>query len=356
MPPQTPDLQGDSLLDYISKEPLPPRWCQGCEETDGNLQRCAGCKAALYCSKPCQKHHWPWHKNTCKLIKDRRKRYEDAEDSLRNAEPDDFTPPNVFDTSVGHFWDIGETRPYMRARYDLTQFLCRTDVRVALEEVLEHQFDMLRLCRGDNIGVRSEMPATMLRLGREQEAYDFIKWWVFHQNDQSYLKNMPDSPYLDIKDANALEPVELFTAQRYPDTFHLCSLTLLKIRLLLDLQKAQKVINAAENKSVEEKVALLQAEDLSRAITRHEEALSTLAGDPKAVVDELTKQARELVACTHKTNSHLWEMIINPGDDFGSPPEPYSRGTREEADVARGYTFRVWRGTPGAIELLASLR
>ncbi|KAM0276840.1 hypothetical protein ACHAQH_006316 [Verticillium albo-atrum] len=343
-------------LEYISKEPLPLQRCEFCETTRDNLQRCAGCKAVLYCTRQCQTSQWPSHKNTCKLIRARRKAYTDAEHDLRNAEPDPFIPPNVFETSIGHFYSIPETRPYMRARHELAQLLGRLDTRVSLEDMIDHGFDMLHLSRGDDLGVRHGLPAVMVRLGREQEAYDFLKWWVTHADDESYLEDMPDSPYLDLKNANALEPVDLFVGQRLPKTFDLHSLALIKIRLLLDLRKAEKVVDDAKDLPTEEKMSLLEAANLSGAITRQADSLPTLAEDPKPVVDEVTRQVREVVAALHKVNKHLLEMMIHPGPDFGSPNTSYTDGSREEAHAARSHSFRAWRGTPGAIEILAFMR
>lgn len=45
--------------------------CDQCGEKAYNknviLQRCSRCKEAMYCSKECQKAHWPTHKQVCKL-------------------------------------------------------------------------------------------------------------------------------------------------------------------------------------------------------------------------------------------------------------------------------------------------
>ncbi|KAH8094493.1 hypothetical protein BXZ70DRAFT_947711 [Cristinia sonorae] len=37
-----------------------------CSAIEKNLARCAGCGAAFYCSKECQKQDWPEHKSLCK--------------------------------------------------------------------------------------------------------------------------------------------------------------------------------------------------------------------------------------------------------------------------------------------------
>lgn len=40
--------------------------CANCNKYDGDLKKCTGCKAAAYCSKLCQRNHWPEHKTTCR--------------------------------------------------------------------------------------------------------------------------------------------------------------------------------------------------------------------------------------------------------------------------------------------------
>ncbi|KAE8976729.1 hypothetical protein PR002_g25230 [Phytophthora rubi] len=38
------------------------------------------------------------------------------EHNIRNAEEDDWTPENAFETDIGHSWLIHSTRPYMRTK------------------------------------------------------------------------------------------------------------------------------------------------------------------------------------------------------------------------------------------------
>ena len=74
----------------------------------------------------------------------------------------------------------------MRWRYALVEALLTEHTYAAVSAALDHLLDMLRLCRGDNMGVRDSVPALYLRLGREQECYDFIKWWATMGEQSNY--------------------------------------------------------------------------------------------------------------------------------------------------------------------------
>jgi len=73
--------------------------------------------------------------------------------------------PGPFQEDVGHFWDLFETRPYMRARAALADTLWALGRR---EEAVEHQRDLLRLNPNDNQGVRDRQAEYLLAL----ECYD----------------------------------------------------------------------------------------------------------------------------------------------------------------------------------------
>lgn len=69
--------------------------------------------------------------------------------------------PKMFQKGVGRFWDILETRPYMRARQDLATSLWEVG---RAEEAVEHLWDMLRLNPNDNQGVRYVLSVWLLTL------------------------------------------------------------------------------------------------------------------------------------------------------------------------------------------------
>ncbi|MDD4136308.1 MAG: hypothetical protein PHT99_00230 [Methanoregula sp.] len=68
----------------------------------------------------------------------------------------------IFAEDAGNFWGILETRPYMRARFDLAHLLYMTGKRAP---AIAHMQDLLRLNPGDNQGVRHELAACLLGEG-----------------------------------------------------------------------------------------------------------------------------------------------------------------------------------------------
>jgi tetratricopeptide (TPR) repeat protein len=69
--------------------------------------------------------------------------------------------PETFEDGVGHFWGILETRPYMRARHGLAMTLWQVGCRT---EAVDHFRDMLRLCPGDNMGLRYLLAGWLLEI------------------------------------------------------------------------------------------------------------------------------------------------------------------------------------------------
>ena len=75
----------------------------------------------------------------------------------------------------------------MRARSRVIRCLDEIGSKLSLAAAVDHDFDCLCRCRTDSMGVRDILSAMLLRLGRDQECYDFIKWLdndhVFYAHD-----------------------------------------------------------------------------------------------------------------------------------------------------------------------------
>lgn len=188
--------------------------CPVCHSKD-KLLRCQGCKAVPYCGRQHQESHRKEHKSVCNAVKKARTKLENEERKLR-AMPGDMvsecakferisdslqlTPPGatIFEDNAGHFWGIHETRHYMRSRYGLVEALLKIKGQWhPVEEAHDHIRDLLRLCRGDNMGVRSILPPLKLRLGKDQECYDVIKFYATTAQRGNYDWGDMSQPFLN---------------------------------------------------------------------------------------------------------------------------------------------------------------
>ncbi len=74
--------------------------------------------------------------------------------------------------SVGHYWGVLATRPYMRARHGLAQSLWILGRR---PEAVEHYQEMLRLNPNDNQGIRYNLAACLIELGRDDDLASLLE-------------------------------------------------------------------------------------------------------------------------------------------------------------------------------------
>jgi tetratricopeptide (TPR) repeat protein len=75
--------------------------------------------------------------------------------------------PEFFETEVGNFWGMLETRPYMRARMSLADALWGEGDVIEAEA---HYRELLRLNPGDNQGVRYQLLALLIEEGKDIDA------------------------------------------------------------------------------------------------------------------------------------------------------------------------------------------
>lgn len=119
----------------------------------------------------------------------------------------------------------------MRARFAFVEAMQKVKTRASVEAQRDKLIDMLRLCRGDNMGVRDLIPSLLLRLGQFQECYDFIRWYETEGQRGDYDWGNIDLPFLDVENADVLEPVD-YLCHRFP-SINVAAVALLKIKLLM---------------------------------------------------------------------------------------------------------------------------
>ncbi|KAK0719115.1 hypothetical protein B0H67DRAFT_642499 [Lasiosphaeris hirsuta] len=243
----------------------------------------------------------------------------DREETELRAKPaGSLLPADVFNTSVGQFWGILDTRNYMRARFAAADALLKVETRVAVKRALGHFMEMLRLCRADNLGVRDIVPTLLLRLGREQECYDFLKWWATADVDGKHRWGDTTLPYLDIYGADAFEPIEPFLPEHGLSLSQLAMLTLLKLRLYLDLEA-------------------------------HGSGSGSVVGRPVGwLVQAKVRYTHTRVV--NDANPYFWEALVD--GETPLPPASFSAGSKEEAGMAVRQCKSAWEESEDAMVMI----
>ncbi|KAK2590010.1 hypothetical protein QQS21_012308 [Conoideocrella luteorostrata] len=282
---------------------------------------------------------------------------------LRDIQGDLFVPDDIFNNGVGHFWRIIETRPYMLACYGVVDALLLNFGSVgapvdAIETALDHLTDMMRLCRSDNMGLRGVVPFLLVRLGRDQEACDFMKWYATTGNDAQYGWGNTELPYLDVKDADILEPLgNMWITTQWLDLTHSIAVLLSKIRVLLDLQAIHAVTITLGGKLPTEILLLILADFVGPVIESRPDLLRSSIEEVSHLMVTLKSQVATLFKSADRYNRHFFRsMLNNPASAIADRSEYCSPGSHEESNTVMGFSYYAWAETPGAIQLVKHLR
>jgi hypothetical protein len=216
-----------------------------------------------------------------------------------------------------------DTRDYMRARMRLSQsqeVLAKKAKTVeAWNLVSNHLLEMLRLCSGDNNGLRFILPFILLRVNRDDDAYCFCRYWILQgineeEVDYSETKEgdwiyprQENARFLDICKECGPEALG-----RYSALSTILSLAVIKMRLV---------------------------------------AAST---DPE-VQGEQRRQLDQLLENLQANNASILPALVNPSPLLSqASPQFYSPGSPEEAyfTLTQGDVVELWNDIPGAKEVL----
>ncbi|TVY36284.1 hypothetical protein LOCC1_G008609 [Lachnellula occidentalis] len=278
----------------------------------------------------------------------------EEEQKLRAFPGDFMTPADVFEHNVGQFWGIVGTRPYMSSRFALVRALLKVKTNAAVRSCFDHVMDLLRLCRSDNLGVRDFAPALFLRLGKDQECYDFVKWWTTTGRQGDYDWGDTDLPYLDVRNADAFEACDFYTGE-YLDLSHTVAVTLIKTRMLHDLKSLQdSTTSTALAESIprlpQEVLDNIRAQSVSTIIAGNAETMCSKDQGP--AIEGLKVQVEELYEAVKKENEHFWPALLRPGNNLTARPGGYVNGTKEHMQIVLQCSYDSWVETPGAIDLI----
>jgi hypothetical protein len=232
----------------------------------------------------------------------------------------------------------------MQARFDYISAILNVRSGEAAEVALNESLEMLRLCRGDNMGVRSQVPALYLRLGRDQDAYDFTKWYCV-KGGSSYDWRDMSLPYLDMKGEDVFEPV--LENPHYHDVGFTVALTLIKIRLMKDLESLQKFKRGKPNATGEEVYDYLQEEAMSDVLLNRGDIAAQ--DSYEGTIVDLRGQILKLYKMVKEKNPHFWPGVRTPSLFAYDVPTGYTMGSCEEAVLVFRNSWYSWAETEPAI-------
>lgn len=212
--------------------------------------------------------------------------------------------------------------------------------------------ELMKLCREDEFQVRQRAPPFMLRLGKDQECYDFIKWWDTIGIDPNHNFRDLRRPHLDIRNSNAFESVETFLGRHSSLTMLVC-LMLVKIKLLLDLKRL-KDTQILETKLPTELIDhIRQYIPMSQIISSRSNLINQ--GEWKKEIKSLNQQVSRLFDLVHSANPFYWNALLNPTSHLGHRPLMGRLRSPQQMQQALNYTYTAWIETDGAISLIKSI-
>lgn len=88
-------------------------------------------------------------------------------------------PEDYFETEVGSFWGLLETRPYMRARFSLAHHMHMSG---SPADAIPHYVELLHLNPNDNQGIRYPLVAALIEAGQDAEAR---RWLMRYRKESS---------------------------------------------------------------------------------------------------------------------------------------------------------------------------
>lgn len=324
------------------------------------LQVCSRCKAARYCSVACQREDFHKHLPDCREIKQLTSKMEQEAQNLRhNQEWGNGPPSNLFETEIGNFWGILETRDYCRTRFELasrhSNIAHSYEVRPLLEMVLGHQLELLRLCKYDNLGIRDLVPFTLLSLNRDDDCHAFIKHWVPVLRDGSaeyteLHKNSSPGDWIYPRDQNKLEDLwkpGLDSEDFYPLSF-LAALCIIKLRIIAAYEAKVEQIKTLSKTGL--------GKGLGDAMEHVQRLHTNRDGESLEVVQEQEKHVHNYFRILQKRNPTFLPSIVNPGPlKNQAPPDFIQHGKPSEAWGVLNSCNRHFVRIPGVQERIEKI-
>ena len=221
----------------------------------------------------------------------------------------------------------------------------------AVGAALNHLVDLLAAARADPFYLRNVIPALYATLGMDQHAYDFMKWWA-GKSAEELLEvdwNDPSVPYLDVRDADVLEPLPdawVKAPSRKLELSHPVIVMLLKMRVLLDLVDMQNARRFLRGRLPPEIVDMIQSELASGIVASRRELIRGSVEKTSEHIMALKGQIEQLWKDTNESSPILWKKMFmgfkDPAFAISKRPMGFTDEPHDEARYVVGNTLPAW--------------
>ena len=341
--------------------PLPKKSrCAYCDRAAPHL-RCSRCKILFYCSRAHQAAHRGAHKQACNFVGAMHEDLAMVEKDLR-SQPGHLPPDPqrcLWEAARGDFWRYDETHVYMGLRVDTINAISdmRPESRASLQTQLDFVMGSLHLAHADvnwsYPGIRIKFPQLTTRLGQDQECFDFIKWWMTTGRDPDYKWGQEPERYLDI------HGVDVFgrwpTCLREYPTYALF-VTLIKIRMLLDLYELQKVFYAVGGRLPPEILDQIRAcVPQTAVIAANHGCMFGSFRHLSERVRTLEQQISDLYDMVDHVDEYIWDALVTWTEGMLKSWENYGVGGPPVLIHVLTHAYKSWAETPAALEYIRKL-
>ena len=322
--------------------------CQVCG-TRNKLLLCEGCEVVSYC---CQNHRAADTKNhtsTCEAINKARALLRREQINVRDLSTKGLLPENILDATFSSCVLLPELEPCLSKRFDLVIELLKVKTHEAAESALNVTLENLRLF-SDGFRLSRHVPGLFLRLGKEQECYDFIKGWA-----ESYIPRFAAKTFQalsKVKKADPLEPLDSFTSE-FELLSHAPALTLLELRLLLDVEALQNSILIGD-KVPPEVLSNIRLHLVTTNIISNNTAMMH-SYDHGHLIHELKDQVRHLYTAVQRDNPLCWPALLRPEQHQAVDISARNWELGDEVAWLLPNFYDSWAETPGAIDFIRNM-
>ncbi|PYI07748.1 hypothetical protein BO78DRAFT_442659 [Aspergillus sclerotiicarbonarius CBS 121057] len=323
-----------------------PSGCGVCGKMK-NLKRCSECNVVPYCSTEHKALDHPNHKIPCELIQSYRDDLEPLEeDSDSSGESGSYS-----DDSDAEWYIGGSLIPTPLARIRVLPDIYHVESVVAQ---LDNSFDILGNCMHmthcKNSRIPQQVPQLMLRLGRDEDCYGFVKHATKKEGDLCRNEHCSHTLLLDYpRNDNPFEPLN-YSDEKFLDPSHTIALTLLKVRLLLDLRRMEECEVAVGPKVPTEILFMIQSYvPFSSIVSNSKEFLKSKARREK--IKTLDIQIEDLYKRVKKDDKNFWVLLVGPDSRQVADVDPCPKG-RWWMRILLNENSVSWAETPGAIDVI----